>query len=365
MGRTRKAKAVPPGVNGETRGELATAAIHGHWMTADRVTKAPVEWVIPGLIPRERLTAVVGEAHAGKSTLYARLIATHTKGIAWLPEEGGDARPPGNAILYTPEGADSDETLGRLRAAGADMKRVALGDVGPMGGRANPLILPDGIENALAKWQACRISLIVFDPIVSYFGSGASMMDGGNVRAVLEPLAHHAEAAGVTILVTCHYRKSRGGSPLDWIAGAAAWSQVPRHVVALGRDPQDLERRVIAAAKHSASRDQVSYTYTLQNAGGYGLFLMGERCKTTAEDLGQAVDGEIERDALADARSFLIEKLGEEEKRASELVRVGRELGLSERTLRRAKVALGITSHHAGQTGDRHMVWRKPESWPA
>lgn len=335
------------------------------WISAGRVVHSPADWFLPGLIPRARLTAVVGESNVGKSTMYAALMAAQTRGCCHSTfGSAAAAYAPGRCLYYSPEGAQSEETIGRLNAAGADMDKVLLGDFGPDGRRGAGLSLPDRLAVAEREWSDARVGLVILDPIMSYLSPGISPMDNGGVRALLEGLEAVAEGRGITILFTAHYRKNRSGPPLDWIAGAAAWSQVPRYVVALGRDPEDQGRRVIVAAKAAATVECESRTYTIEDRDGHGWWKLGEPCRTTAEDLGRAVDGETERDALADARAFLMDTLGAEEQRARDIVRTARDVGISERTLRRAKVALGVTSRHEGRPPDRHMVWARPQTWP-
>lgn len=363
-GRRAGPSSTPNGVAPPPRPTLPLVLEGSPWLIAGRATAAQLQWLLPGLIPRGRLTLIVGEAAVGKSTLYAALIAAHTTGTADVTWAGASVRAAGQAVLYSPEGADSEEGLGRLRAAGADLQRVALGDVPGERYRDARLVLPDRLEIVASQWAAHRVSLVVIDPIASYLGPETSLIDSGAVRAMLEGLSSLAEQRDVTILGTAHYRKMRGGGPLDWIAGAAAWSQVPRHIVALGRSPHDPRVRVIAAAKQSTCCSTCAYSFSLEDRDGYGAWRLGRRLDLTAADLGRAPDEAHERDARADAEQLLREALATEEVRAKAIVTRAREEGLGERTLRAAKARLGVTSHHAGTVGDRHRVWRRPEVWP-
>ena len=66
----------------------------------------------------------------------------------------------------------------------------------------------------------------------------------------------------------------------------------------------------------------------------------------------------------AEAGAFLQEILGTEPRRATETIRLARERGVAERTLRRAKAALGVVSYREPQEPGRPPVswWRLPET---
>lgn len=364
----RRRRSAGPGANhtdGSCARETLPFVLEGSpWLIAASASPRQTDWLLPGLIPRGRLTLVVGEAAVGKSTMYAALLGAHTRGRSDVTWTGASVMAPGQALLYSPEGAASAEGLGRLEAAGADLRRVAFGDVPGDLHRDARLVLPDRLEICTSQWRAHSVSLVVIDPIVSYLGPHVSLYDSASVRVVLESLEGVCERTGVTILATAHYRKARAGGPLDWIAGAAAWAQVPRHVVALGRSPRDGATRIIAAAKQSSLAAAVAFEFRLEDRGGHAVWCLGRATDLTAADLGRPPEEAHERDARADAEQLLREALESEEVRAKAIVSRAREEGIGERTLRGAKARLGVTSHHAGTAGDRHRVWRRPERWP-
>src|SRR5262245_46480169 len=63
----------------------------------------------------------------------------------------------------------------------------------------------------------------------------------------------------------------------------------------------------------------------------------------------------------SDARAFLTEVLATEPRPAAEVIRLARERGIAERTLRRAKATLGIASVRISQDpGPPASLWRLP-----
>jgi hypothetical protein len=65
---------------------------------------------------------------------------------------------------------------------------------------------------------------------------------------------------------------------------------------------------------------------------------------------------------LAEARAFLGEVLAAEPRRATDMLRLAKERGISERTLRRAEAAMGAVSFRVSQGPGRGSVswWRLP-----
>lgn len=329
--------------------------------TAAMLMRAPLEWLVDGLIPRGRLTLVAGDTGAGKTALYTSLIGHVTGG----PTLDGSARgPKGTALVYMPEDDWEGRMLDSLELAAADLDRVVIGH--PMPPRPPPPLihLPDRAAALRERIERSRAALAILDPLTCYLSPGVSPRDETGVRAVLMSLLDLCRATGCTILATCHLNKRTIGSILDRISGSREWSQVPRHVLTLGRHPHDPGVRVISPAKCGSGSPGLPRVYTLETAGAACVLRLGAGQRLTSDDLAQPPESEVDRDARADARDWLRALLEEGEVRWQQIQTAAMGVRISERTLRRAKLDLAITSHHAGVGLDRHMVWRRPDKWP-
>lgn len=360
---TRPATPSRNGTSGHGEGGAAAIpnAVARMIPTFAQATRSPLEWLLPGLIPANRLVVLVGDQGAGKSLLIARLAADVSCGLA-----GGEAgrRPPGRVLLYAPEDDRDDELPGRLEAAGADMDRIMDGEQAALHKLIARPQLPDRASELASSLARHGVSLLTLDPVTSFLSPGVSFIDPQTVRAVQEGLASVARQQCCTILCVLQLRKSRQGSPLDWVAGTREWTAVPRHVLTLGRDPRDSDRRVMVLTKCLEGRPSGPRYYTASYAGAYPVLQFAGEASVSAADISGVGDVDTERDARGEARQFLRELLSANEQRQTEIMLKSRSLGISERTLRRAKVDLGVKSEHRGEGNDRHLVWVRPEQWP-
>jgi archaellum biogenesis ATPase FlaH len=330
-------------------------------MTADQLHEAEQEWLMPGYIPRGRIFLVGGGSGTGKSMMLASLVSAVTRGMC-LNSEGRFA--PGRAILYSREEDAELDMRPRLIAAGAQMNRVHLGDMLEGRRRTSPALLPDRLDRLEQLIRDLGASLVVLDPITSYLCPGVNKTVEQHVRNVLEPLMDVAANYCCTIAYTCHQKKGKESDPLHKIGGCTAWTDVPRFVMLLSADPKNPGNRVLCMSKTSGDALPPAMRFTIQGQPGRGVFHWGLPCDLTADDLIQNREDPEERDARGEAKMHLKEVLNDADCPANKIIADLRSCGISEKTTRRAKKDLGVTHHHEGTAGNRHMVWRKPENWP-
>jgi hypothetical protein len=331
-------------------------------ITFNRVVKKDTEWVLQSLLPHGVATMLVGETGTGKSTFLAAVAAHVTGGTAL---DGKPTRKPGRVLLYTPEEDIGSMTKPRLTAAGAKLHLVHAAEVQKNGVPIPRIGLPNDLHKLENRIVELGISCVMFDPLPSYLASGVDVRDNQQIRCLLEGLGDICSRQDCFMIGVVHYRKSRDGTPLDWVGGCPAWTQVPPFVLALGKDPDNANNRVMACSKSRLGQELLSRRFSLEEDKAGARFVLGSPTTITAGDMGTAEDTPADRDAMGDAIAFLRDVLDCEEHPAKDLVRRATEQGISLGTLRRAKVKLGIKSHPVGPNGTRFQVWRKPASgWP-
>lgn len=351
--RPRKPKEVPnvPHANGEI-------IKVPHCVSAADVTLRSVEWIWEGYVPYGAVSLVVGPSHVGKTTFMTALAADLTTGQRL---DGKGKRTQSNVLWYVTEEGVASMTRPKLQAAGAVLGKIWFPGYDHHGHLKKRLHLPNDLKDLRFWIEDKGASAVFFDPLNSFLGDGFDTHKSDHVRPLMELLGQLADELHIGIVATLHLRKDRSGSPLEWIAGSAAWHQTARVALALGSDPEAPSKKVLTVAKNSLGRWLTSKRYDLIDKGGHPRFLLGPDSHLQAHDLVASTRDAGDRDALNDARMFLRYELQDEEKPARELERRAEENGIRPATLRRAKKAEGVTSHAIGPNERRYLVWRHPE----
>jgi hypothetical protein len=112
------------------------------------------------------------------------------------------------------------------------------------------------------------------------------------------------------------------------------------------------DTRVIAALKNNFAELGVSQLFRLNKADGFQW--LGE-CDATPEDILNFSVSKHQEDKskIDEAADFLTELLAEGEISASEVIEQAEDLGISKRTLERAKSTIGVSAKRV----DSHWVW--------
>jgi hypothetical protein len=309
-----------------------------------------IEWLWPGRLPLGKLAVLDGDPGLGKSALTLDL------------PNGGRCGPAGVVLLSAEDGLE-DTIRPRLDAAGAATERiVALSMIG-VGTRAERLVSLtqdlDAIEAAIGRVGA---ALVVIDPLMAFLTGKTDSHKDQDIRRALAPLAALAERTGAAVLIVRHLNKAAGGNTLYRGGGSIGIIGAARAGLVVAPDPEDPERRILAANKHNLSRAARSLVFQVGSASnGAARVEWGGVSDLTAGDILKEPEDPEGASLLSDAKAFLLEELAGGPVGAEAVKKDARGAGVSERTLKRAKSALGVKSKKGS---DGSWSWVLPEGRP-
>lgn len=326
--------------------------------SAAELLEERVSFLWTGRIPERSVTLLAGPSDQGKSTIATAVAAAVTAG-ARLP--GGPDLSPRGVLWYGAEEYARTTTRPRLRAAGAVLGRVFLPELDREGAPRPRPRLPRDAGAILEMARTLDAGLIVLDPISAYVESELNPDFGSTARAVLQSLAEICLQADTSVLAIKHPRKASGHTaPIEQISGSREWTNHPRSVLVAAPHPDRAEVSCLACVKFSLGRKPRAICYQIAEREGAPVVSWLDEVDLTPDQLMEAAGSPGERDALADARGLLIDRLTSGEQRTKDLLRWAEESGVSVGTLRRAKKALNVTSHTIGPSESRYHVWRAP-----
>jgi hypothetical protein len=329
--------------------------------TADLITARPVSWLWNGRLARGKLAILDGDPGLGKSLFALDLCARLTTGRP-LPD-GSPGTDIANAIYLNAEDGTRDTIQPRLRALGADLKRVFLMDM--QDASADLLRLPGQtaqLEDALKRTEA---RLVVLDPVIAFLDSSVSDASNQSIRRALLPLAVLAEKYDAVILLIRHLNKRMGGRAIYRGTGSIGFLGACRSGWLLGLDPADPSRRVLAQLKNNLAPPQPSLAFTMnpRDDGTTDLCWLGET-PLSAEQLLEARPSTSAQPERKKAERFLKEFLKDGPRSSRDIWEAALKQGLTSRTLFRARSALDIQVGRKYQGHKHTKYWSLPQHDP-
>ncbi|GAB3781478.1 bifunctional DNA primase/polymerase [Nocardioides ungokensis] len=336
---------------------------------ASDVRPRRVLWLWQDRLALGTLALLAGREGIGKSTVAYQLAADVTRGM--LPGERHGQ--PSGVIVAATEDSREHTIVPRLLAAGADLDRVLFVEVMTAGVHGE-LSLPRDTPQLELLVREHDVALILLDPLMSRLDSRTDTHRDSEVRRDLEPLCAIADRAGATVIGLIHVNKGTSTDPLTMVMGSRAFTAVSRAVLFCAVDPDNEESRLLGQAKNNLGRtDLPTLTFTIEAvevADDDGP-VMGSRVVwtgSTTRPLREAIEGAAEgsevRSATAEAADWLEDhlKLNGGTDTSANVKAEGRKAGHSDRSLRAARVKLGLVVTSEGFP--RTSYWSLPGSLP-
>ena len=286
-------------------------------MPSEKVKTLWHPYIISGAV-----NLIQGDSSTGKSYLSQAIITALTTGQA-LPN--AEPMPPCYVVIQNGENSLKGVVKPRLVELGADFKYIKSIDDSD-----NPLsLLSPDIEKMISQYKA---KLFVADPIQAF----ANIYNQQLMRKILMHLRGVGERHDCAILLVGHLRKSRTQSQYRGFGSQDIYNAIPS-VMNLGRVNDDV--RVMVHSKSNFFEVGTPMSFSLKG----GFQWLGEYDITLDELLANPASSNRERQRDK-AKAFLTELLADGEVDSNEVLTLAKEAGIAEKTLRRAKIDLGVAS---------------------
>jgi hypothetical protein len=330
------------------------------FVRASDIQAENVKWAWPGYIPKGAITMIDGLPDQGKSTLTCDIAARVSAGI---PFPGGAETEPRMVVMINGEDFAPHVMVPRIIAAGGDPDMTMIWP--DPGADYVPLHLPDKLSALEQLLDNNDVGLVIIDPLHSHLSPKHKVENDQHMKAALQPLTKLAQAKGIPILAVRHTTKAKTGLGLTAGLGSIGTIATARAGYIVGPDPDGTEDRIFACSKMNAAQKPKSLRFrivpaTVENADGQKVATskvewLGET-DYSADDLCKP-SGDTAGSALDDTTDFLKQVLADGPVPAVEVKNQAEEVGISNSTLQRAKVQLGVKSKKTASG----WYWNLPE----
>jgi hypothetical protein len=309
----------------------------------------PLAWLWPGRMAAGRLTLIDGDPGQGKSLLAIDIAARLTSGRE-MPD-GFRPEAPAAVVLLSGEDGMEDTVLPRLLAAGGDVRRTYRWPE-----EAGPLVFPQACAALGQMLRDTAARLVIFDPFFAFLGQEVSSLNDLMIRRALAPLMGVAEETQASLLLIRHLGKDESKQAAYRGLGSIAILGVARTAFLVGPDPVDPKLHVLACMKSNLAAMPPSLGFRIVSAGdGRPRLEWQGEVPRTADDLVAPVRRRGE--AVPRAVCFLQERLAAGFCNRQVVLEEAARLGISFRTLERAKQELWVVSRQRREEGRNVWYW--------
>ena len=307
------------------------------------------EWIWEPYLPFGKVTGFEGDPGIGKSFVALAIAAAESlgKGLPSVPETN-----PANVLICSAEDGLADTIRPRLDAMGANVDNIhAI--------KGHLSFDDNGLKVLESYIQVIDPELIIIDPLVAYLGSGVDIYRANEIRAVMAQLADLAEKHRTAILVIRHLTKGYQSKAIYRGQGNIDITAACRSVLLAGCNPQNHNERAFFHIKSNLAPMGPAMGYEIND----GVFKWTGESKLTVSDIlaSEAIESSS---VIEDAVSFLQDVLADGPVEVTQILNEAKQLCLSEKSVRRAKLRLDIVAKREGETGVRGggvWLWELPD----
>lgn len=326
---TRKPGHVPGWTPVEAEGEIVKRKF-------SQIERRPIQWLWKPYMAAGMITLLSGDPGIGKSFVALDRAAEVTRN--------------GGFVLYLSIENPPEEVLApRFEALKGNPEMIELIEGIEYGGEGDKQVRGITLRDLkiLEKEIQCHenVQLIVIDPVQSYLGEKVDAHRSNETRPVLDGLTALCRRHGVAPLILRHCSKASTGKVLYRGLGSIDFTAAARSELIVG---EQNGRMAMAHLKTNLSKRGPTLGYEIVESDGVmlyetGLFRWTGECDLKPEDLvDEEVIDEEQKSALEEAEAFLKELLASGPLDNKQVVSIGKDAGIAERTLKRAKARLKI-----------------------
>lgn len=302
------------------------------------VQPKPIEWLIPGWIPKGKITLIGADGGTGKTFLWCHIVACLSAGKPCFFEDpiefSSNPRKPMKFLILSSEDELEEVLSERLISNGANMSNIL----------SVPYTDPN-FEYMKFNSETLKNTILehrpdgcIFDPLQSFLPPNVNMGYRNQMRDALNPLVALGTETGTTMIIVMHTNKMSDRSGRGRFADSSDIFDIARSAFLLGKTKNGSLYLDHAKSNYAPLNKTVLYMLVNQVPKFLG--------STEKKDWDFVHEKRLERSAPArdEAKQMILDLLEDQgEMNIKDLNTALKEAGISDKTIRNAKEDLNST----------------------
>lgn len=306
-------------------------------VSMEDIEEKPPEWLIPNYIPKRNITTMAGDGGSGKTTVWCEIAASISAGRpCFLTKESIPdtfQHGPGETVFFF-SAEDSAESIlkGRLRKNNAILPNILTIDM--KDDRFQHIRFDsEFLEDLIIKHKPV---LLIFDPLQAFIPPHIRMCDRNAMRSCMRPLISLGEKYDCTSLVIVHSNKQSGLWGRRRMADSADIWDISRSVLMVG-ETKEKRIRYISHEKSNYGMTADTVLFSIEKEQVIFKNYTDKKDRDFVTEVDYSIRQAPQRE---EAKEFILDFLKDGTKEVSEMEGTANSIGISSKTLRRAKEEL-------------------------
>lgn len=293
------------------------------------IEEKTAEWLVDGLIPKGQITSLVACGGAGKTTMLCKIVSCLTNGIPFVSEDESSVKEPLSVLYLSAEDTFEHTLRPKLRVMGADMSKIFTVSI------SDPCFSEMTFSSKTLEGviKDNRPSLIIFDPIQSFFGEHVRLAERNDVRRCVQTLIGYGTEYGTSTILVVHTNKRMGAFGRDRMADSSDLWDVSRSVLMIG-ETDEKGIRYMSHEKCNYGQLQQTILFSIHSTGINFEGLSDKRDEDYVYMRGKKK--EKSAPALDEAKAYILQSIADGSVHAGELKKGATNNGISDATYKRA-----------------------------
>lgn len=318
-------------------------------------SRSEIQWLWKDHLLANSVNMIGGRKGSGKTSAIASILGAWRAGV--MPD-GSKPHKPLRRIMWFSSEEDTDKVICPRQA----LYKIKPVDVVTVDRRVNFGLnraeLPRDLQLLTMTIREHKVDAVIVDPWLELKPVAFDSKSDTATRDYITWMLSIAEQTETTWILVGHLTKGKSANALNELAGSAQVAATCRSVLRCDHPDKTKSDRYLSVLECNLGSPVYPIHYqVIPQKNGLARVEWGEIQEMSVVEISSLADEADERDLMIDAKNVIIQCLTSGKNSSKAILTEASDCGISNRTMTRAKYALGVKSKRVKSADGNNMIW--------